>query len=307
MKRRGFIQTSLLAAGSLPFLSAAPARNASRRLTILYTNDQHSRIDPFPDNHPKYPGQGGFAARAALIDRIRAEGNEVLLLDAGDVFQGTPYFNYFGGELEFRLMSKMGYDACTLGNHDFDNGVDGFLKQAPHASFAFVNSNYHIDNAAMRARILENTVIRKGKYKIGIYGLGIDFEGLVAAENHRGLSYTDPLAAALRQEEILKKKQGCDLVICLSHLGYSYSDNKISDLTLAKQLNDTDLLIGGHTHSFLTEPVNIVNSAGKNTLVTQAGWAGLILGRIDILFNSKDMGWTAETAMQKISSNAIHG
>lgn len=307
MKRRDFIQASVLAAGSLPLMSAGSGTAGPRKLTILYTNDQHSRIDPFPDNHPKYPGQGGFAARAALIDSIRAEGNEVLLLDAGDVFQGTPYFNYFGGELEFKLMTMMGYDACTLGNHDFDNGVDGFLKQTPHAGFTFINSNYRIERADMRSVIQQNRVFRKGTCRIGVYGLGIDFEGLVAAENHRGVFYTDPVSVALEQEEILKKKRGCDLVICLSHLGYSYSENRISDLTLAKQLRNTDIIIGGHTHSFLEQPVNIVNSGGTGTLVTQAGWAGLVLGRIDIVFDSKGEGWKAHTAMQKISSNAIHG
>lgn len=307
MKRRDFVHYSVLGAGALPLMGAGMQAAKNRRLTILYTNDQHSRIDPFPDNHPRYPGQGGFAARAALIDSIRAEGNDVLLLDAGDVFQGTPYFNYFGGELEFKLMSLMGYDACTMGNHDFDNGVEGFLKQLPHASFPFINSNYRIEREDLQKALLPNTVLRKGGYRIGIYGLGIDFEGLVAAENHRGISYTDPLAAARKQEEILKKKQGCDLVICLSHLGYSYSGNRISDLTLAKQLQNTDLIIGGHTHSFLEQPVNIVNSAGSHTWVTQAGWAGLILGRIDIVPDNKDKGWKMQSAMQKISSNAIHG
>ena len=145
MHRRDFISRVAGGAAALG-LSSVPfdilARNEIIKLTILHTNDVHSHIDPFPMNDPKYPGMGGVAQRAAIIDKIRAEEKNVLLLDSGDIFQGTPYFNLYGGELEMKLMSKMQYDASTVGNHDFDNGLDGLAKQLPHASFPFLCSNY---------------------------------------------------------------------------------------------------------------------------------------------------------------------
>ena len=281
MIRRDFIKSVSLTAMAMPL---AGQKEKKKGLVILHTNDQHSRIDPFPANHPKYPGMGGFAKRAAYIDAIRKEGKEVLLLDAGDVFQGTPYFNFYGGELEFRLMSMMGYDAMTLGNHDLDNGVDGLLKQLPHARFDIINSNYAITHERLRKRIKPWKIYHRGGMKIGVYGIGVELEGLVHPQNCDGLQYMDPEKSALEMENILKNKD-CDLIICLSHLGHSYDSRKMSDLRLAKSLKCTDLIVGGHTHTFLDSPVKIVNSSGKNTLISQAGWAGIQLGRIDFEYH----------------------
>lgn len=300
MKRRDFIKGVGVAGLSTTQLSFA-IQKQKKKLVVLHTNDQHSRIDPFPKNHPKHAGLGGFARRAFLIDQIRNEGAEVLLLDAGDVFQGTPYFNFYGGELEFKLMSMMGYDAMTLGNHEFDNGIEGLMKQMPHAKFDFINANYGIENSALRGKVKPYKVFNKGGIKVGVYGLGVELAGLVQEEHYRGLVYQDPIKISQDVEKILKEKLHCDLVICLSHLGYSYDGMKVSDLELAKHVQYTDLILGGHTHTFLDTPVNIVNSYKKKIIISQTGWAGINLGRIDFEYNGNEGVLNTDSAMIKVS------
>lgn len=182
MKRRDFIQktaatSALLGLGGFS-LSSFKSVN-TKHLTILHTNDVHSYIDPFPANHPKNPNMGGVARRAALIESIRKENPNVLLLDAGDIFQGTPYFNYYGGELEFKLMSMMQYDLATIGNHDFDNGIEGLYAQLPHASFEFVSANYDFKNTIMNGHVKPYKIINKDGIKVGVFGLGVGLDGLV--------------------------------------------------------------------------------------------------------------------------------
>lgn len=256
-------------------------------LTILYTNDQHSRIEPFPDNDPKFANEGGFAKRAALIEKIRKEEENVLLLDAGDIFQGTPYFNYFSGEIEYKLMSLMKYDAVTFGNHDFDLGCENILKQMPHASFDFINCNYSFDDTALakNKKITPYKIYKRGNLKIGILGVGIDLENLVDKKFVGGVVYNDPVANANKWSLFLKQEEKCDYVICLSHLGYKYNNSKISDIIFGARTKNIDLIIGGHTHTFLDKPDIIKNSEGEEVQVTQVGWAGIWLGRIDINFS----------------------
>ncbi|MBL4651352.1 MAG: metallophosphatase [Flavobacteriales bacterium] len=251
------------------------------KLTVLHTNDMHSHIDPFPLNDPKYPGLGGIEKRAALINNIRSKEENILLLDAGDVFQGTPYFNMYGGELEFKLMSKMGYDACTIGNHDFDNGLEGLKKMIPHANFPFINCNYDFSNTLLDRSVIPHKIFYKSGLKIGVFGIGVELEGLVDLKNYGETKYLDPLEISNEKAKYLKKVEKCHLVICLSHLGHSYRSRKISDLVLAEKSKNIDLIIGGHTHTFLDKPIEIKNQARKKILVTQVGWAGIRLGRID--------------------------
>jgi 5'-nucleotidase len=287
--RRNFLKASaaLLAASSIPTgLKGLAIDSSDIGLTILHTNDWHSRIDPFPDNDPKYPGQGGAARRANRIAYIRSQVDNILLLDAGDVFQGTPYFNYYGGEPEFRLMSQMGYDAGTLGNHDFDNGIDGLVRMLPFASFPHVNCNYGFEGTNLEGKIKPHIILKKAGLSIGITGVGIDLEGLVPIENHKGIQYYNPVQRAEEQARYLKKDRGCDMVICLSHLGFEYQTNKASDRILAAGTEHIDLIIGGHTHTFMETPIQIANSVGKPVTINQVGWAGLRLGRIDYKFSS---------------------
>ena len=290
MKRRDFIEktaagTALLSLG----LSLSSFKSDIKHITILHTNDVHSHIDPFPADDPRNPNMGGAARRATLIETIRQENPNVLLLDAGDIFQGTPYFNYYGGELEFKLMSMMKYDLSTIGNHDFDNGVDGLAAQMPHASFEFVSANYDFKNTSMDGFVKPFKIFNKNGIKIGVFGLGIELEGLVDKKMYKETVWHNPVETAQDMVRILKKENKCDLVICLSHLGYKYSkedSNKISDLKLAELTKDIDLIIGGHTHTFLDKPTVVKNSVGKDVLVNQVGCYGINLGRIDFYFDN---------------------
>ena len=288
MKRREFIQktaasTTLLGLTGLSLTSfAAPV---VKHLTVLHTNDVHSYIDPFPADHPRNPGQGGVAKRAKLIEEIRKENANVLLLDAGDIFQGTPYFNYYGGELEYKLMAMMGYEIATIGNHDFDNGLQGMVSQLPNATFDFVSANYDFKNTIMAPFVKPYKIVHKNGIKIGVFGLGVGLEGLVDKNNYKETVYNDPIEIATDMARILKQNEKCDLVICLSHIGFKYNDPKmVCDLQLAQKTKDIDLIIGGHTHTFLDKPVIEKNKIGKDVIINQVGCYGLNLGRIDFYF-----------------------
>lgn len=287
MKRRDFLQQTaatgaFIGLGGLSLSFAKPAR---KHITILHTNDVHSHIEPFGPNDPRNPNMGGIARRATLVEKIRNENPNTLLLDAGDIFQGTPFFNFYGGELEFKLMSKLKYDAATIGNHDFDNGIDGLYAQLPHASFDFISSNYDFKNTVMDGHTHPHRIYTKDGVKIGIFGLGVELKGLVNDHLFKETKYLDPIEIATDMARILKEEKKCDLVICLSHLGYEYDSNKVSDVQLAKATKNIDLIIGGHTHTFLEKPTVVHNKVGEKVLINQVGCFGLYLGRIDFYLN----------------------
>jgi len=299
MKRRNFVQKGILLTGVTiiaPSLMAQTSNDKTKkikRITILHTNDTHSTIEPFPANHSKFPGKGGVVNRFNLIQQIRSEEENVLLLDAGDIFQGTPYFNMFGGVLEMKAMSKIGYDAATMGNHDFDGGMDGFLKAKEFANFPFLCANYDFSATILKDQTQESIIKEIGGLKVGIFGIGVALKGLVPDDKFGATVYLDPIENANRVSLELKKK-GCDLIICLSHLGYQYENDKISDLKLAAASKNIHLIIGGHTHTFLEKPTEVINYVGQIVLVNQVGWGGIHLGRIDFdiekrRFNTKDV------------------
>ncbi|UPT70562.1 MAG: metallophosphatase [Flavobacterium sp. JAD_PAG50586_2] len=300
MKRRDFIQSTALTSAfvGLGGLSLSSFNILeTKHLTILHTNDVHSYIDPFPPTHPKNPNMGGVARRAALIENIRKENPNVLLLDAGDIFQGTPYFNYYGGELEFKLMSMMKYDLATIGNHDFDNGIEGLYNQLPNANFEFVSANYDFKNTIMNGYVKPYKIFYKDGIKVGVFGLGVGLEGLVDKKNYKETVYNDPVGISQDMSRILKHQEKCDLVICLSHIGYKYQNepDKICDTKLATLTRDIDLIIGGHTHTFLDKPTVLKNADGKDVLVNQVGCYGINLGRIDFYFDND----TSKTSLGK--------
>jgi len=288
MNRRKFISQSitgsfLLANSSFP-LSAFSDDPDIVKLTILHTNDVHSRIDPFPMDGGRNQGLGGAERRAIMINNIRSAEDHVLLFDCGDIFQGTPYFNMFGGELELKLMSKMKYDAATMGNHDFDAGVEGFDKQLKHANFPFVVSNYNFDDSLLNGKINDHLIMDKAGIRIGIVGTGIKLRGLVPENLSKGVQYLDPIDAAQKKAEFLKKEKNCDFIVCLSHLGYAYRDSRVSDIHLAQNTSDIDLILGGHTHTFMRKADIRRNMKGEEVIISQAGWGGILLGRLDIYF-----------------------
>ncbi len=291
MKRRTFLKKSaaagtFLGVGSLGLLSFS-SEEKRKHITILHTNDTHSHIEPFSADHAQYPNMGGIARRYTLVKNIREENPNTLLLDAGDIFQGTPYFNFYGGEVEFKLMSKLGYDAATIGNHDFDNGIEGLLAQLPNADFPFLSANYDFKNTVLEGMVNPYKVFTKDGVRIGVFGIGIELQGLVSKKLYKETEYLDPVEISRATVSRLKNEENCELVICLSHLGYNYKDDKISDMQLASKTKDIDLIIGGHTHTFLPKPTVVKNSEGIDTIVNQVGWAGINLGRIDF-FLSED-------------------
>lgn len=265
--------------------AASLSRNELTKLVILHTNDVHSRLEPFPEDGSRNAGLGGAARRAAMIQAIRDTHEHVLLLDSGDIFQGTPYFNFFLGEPEIRVMTDMGYNATAMGNHDFDGGLENFEKQMrEHAAFPVVISNYDFSDTVMHQLYKSRMIIQKGKLKIGITGAGIQLDGLVPKNLYGATQYLDPLMCAVREADILKHDEKCDLVICLSHLGYKYGHSKISDITLAQNSRSIDIILGGHTHTFMDQPDYLRNREGENVIIHQVGWGGLRLGKMEITF-----------------------
>ena len=287
MNRKQFIYNTILATTglSMPF-NSVDLNKKQKKLTILHTNDMHSHIFPFKSG--KYKGLGGMAERATLIKSIRERNDNVLLFDAGDIFQGTPYFNFFGGELEFKLMSEMNYDAATLGNHDFDNGIRGFNDKLKYAKFSFINSNYDFSNTILNGKIKKFKIFKKDQIKIGVFGLGVELDGLVQKRLYGDTIYNDPIEVANEVSSKLKFDYDCDMIVCLSHLGLEYESDKVSDLKVAKNSSCIDLIIGGHTHSFLEKSIIVTNQINKKVIVSQAGYGGIKLGRLDFIFNKKN-------------------
>lgn len=300
--RRSFLKrVSLGAIGLTMFNHKLLAQEDLIKITILHTNDMHSRIEPFSSG--KFKGFGGMAQRSSIIEEIRKKEKNVLLFDAGDIFQGTPYFNYYGGEIEFKLMSEMKYDAATLGNHDFDNGLDGLKKQLKHASFPFLTSNYDFKKTILRNKFKSYKVFEKQGVKIGVFGLGIKLDGLVPKELYKETKYIDPILVANKVSDKLKNKLNCDLVICLSHLGLEYQSNKVSDIMVAKNTKNIDLIIGGHTHTFLEKPIITTNLENKKVIINQVGWGGINIGKIDFIFKQNKTNFDVKKSSIFVKKN----
>ena len=282
--RRAFLAGlgAALMASRWPLAAADPGEPAAPRLTLLHTNDTHSHLQPFGPG--PYQGLGGIARRATLVRQLRESLGATLLLDAGDVFQCTPYFNRYKGVLDYRLMSMLGYDAGTLGNHDFDNGVAGLLTAMAQARFPFLNCHLDARGAPeLQERLLPWLVLDQPGVKVGITGVCVDFAGLVAPANHLGVDWRDPvppLRAAVRR---LREVERVDLVVLLSHLGYDMQGAALDDLRLPGLVPGLDVIIGGHTHTFLDAPVRVPQALGETT-VFQVGFGGIHLGRLDLTF-----------------------
>jgi len=281
MERRNFIATLGAAAAVSGLTLRAEPTPETVRLTLLHTNDTHSRIEPFGPGNGAVSGKGGMARRATLVKELRSQLGNVLLLDAGDVFQGTPFFYQYKGSLDYQLMSMIGYDAATLGNHDFDNGVEALLKAMNEAKFPFVNCNFDMKGAPALAKRVQPWLVKKFPgLKVGITGVCVDFQGLVAPKNHEGVKWLDPIESLKPVIKHLREREKVDMVVLLSHLGYDLKGGGIDDRTLAATLPGIDVIIGGHSHTFLDAPVSIKNSGGE-TLVFQVGFGGVNLGRMD--------------------------
>ncbi len=284
MERRHFLASLAATAASqlaLRGAEAGPDSSTPSRITLLHTNDTHSHIEPFGPGNGAASGKGGIPRRATMVKQLRASIPNVLLLDAGDTFQGTPYFNQYKGKLDYELMSKVGYDASTLGNHDFDNGVGMLLEAMEFAKFPFLNCNYDCKGAPALAKRLTPWLIKEFPgFKVGLTGVGVEFKGLVSAENHKGVDWRSPDEALKPVIRHLREVEKVDLVVLISHLGYDLHGDAIDDLHLPKLVPGLDAIIGGHSHTFLDQPTRIQQDSGE-TLVFQVGWGGINLGRMD--------------------------
>lgn len=289
--RRNFLKTiaaSTFIAGSSSFYPAE-ADNTTK-ITILHTNDTHSQLEPFPEG-TRNAGMGGVARRATFVRKVRSENPNTLLVDGGDSFQGTPYFNFYHGELEIKSMSAIGYDVITLGNHDFDDGVESLVKALQHAKFEIVSVNYNVDNSPLKNFVKPYVVRNLSGVKVGLLGLGIDFDGLVTKNNHVGVTYQDPVEPARAIVKELREVHKVDLVVALSHLGFRYENEptKPSDVNIAKAIPDIDFIVGGHTHTFMKEPEVIKHANDKQTLIFQVGFGGINVGRVDFTFSKQKL------------------
>ena len=257
-------------------------------ITILHTNDTHSQIDPLPANDQN-AGKGGVARRATLVKRIRKENPNTLLVDAGDVLQGTPYFNFYRGEVEYKAMSAIGYDAGTLGNHEFDNGVEALAAALKFANFDIVSANYDVKGTVLEGRVKPYVVKTVGGIRVGLFGLGVSPVALITPENFKGITYIDPVIAARDAVKTLREKERCNLVVCMSHLGYSPTPRRtdtIGDSQVAAQVDGIDFIASGHSHLFMDQPVEQTQPCGAKTLIFQVGKSGINVGRIDFTFRS---------------------
>ncbi len=284
--RRNFLGTSAaFGATAVVFPRALfTATAADTVITILHTNDTHSQIDPLPAND-KNAGKGGVARRPTLVRRIRKENPNTLLIDAGDVLQGTPYFNFYKGEVEYKAMSAIGYDVGTLGNHEFDNGVESLATALKFANFDIVSANYDVKGTVLESRVKPYVVKTVGGIRIGLFGLGISPTALITAENFKGVTYIDPVVAARDVVKKLREQEHCALVVCMSHLGY-IQDGKSGDLFVASQVDGIDFIASGHTHTFMEKPVTQTQPCGAKTLIFQVGKSGIYVGRVDFTFRS---------------------
>jgi 5'-nucleotidase len=297
--RRDFLGASIAAGLSLSFPKGlrslyTPARAAvwapllepqkgETLITVLHTNDTHSQIDPILENDKTYPGKGGVARRATLVKRVRKENPNTLLIDAGDVCQGTPYFNFYRGEVEYKAMSLIGYDVGTIGNHEFDNGVESLAKALSFANFDIVSTNYDVRGSALESKVKTHVVKEVGGLRIGLFGLGISPTGLITPDNFKPLLYLDPVRTSRDVTKLLREQERCTLVLSMSHLGY-YPDAKngeVGDTQVAAQVEGIDFIASGHTHTFMEKPVLQKNPAGKDTIIFQVGRSGIYVGRVD--------------------------
>ena len=260
---------------------------AAQDLVILHTNDVHSQMD-IPTGG-EGAGLGGVERRAAYIAEMRQlYPRNLILLDAGDYNQGTPYFNLFGGKMEVEVMNAMGYDASVLGNHEFDNGQEDLAKRLKKAKYATLCANYSFKKTPLKCAVKPYTIIKRNGYKIGIIGATVTLQGVVMASAIKNLTFQNPVPIVNQWAEMLKKEKKCDLVICLSHLGYDGgSPQRPSDIYLAEHSRHIDIIIGGHTHTLLEQPDVRKNLDGKEVPIVQAGSRGAYIGRVDIYMDNK--------------------
>ena len=269
--------------GLLFIISISLNAQETKKLVILHHNDTHSRIEPLPDNTPSYAGMGGIIRQNAYVEEVRSENPHVLLFHSGDFVQGTPYFNMFKGEVEIACMNFMQYDAVCLGNHEFDNGLSALAAMIRAAQFPVVATNLDFTGTPLEGLTHPYLIIERGGLKIGIIGLTVSLKKLVAQSSYQGVKYLDPIQTANATAALLKNREACDLVICLSHLGYYSGKKEVDDIILAQESENIDIILGGHSHTFLRFADRRLNKNGAEVVINQVGDRGIYMGRLDVV------------------------
>jgi 5'-nucleotidase len=256
-----------------------------KQLVILHSNDTHSQILPFKTQmgDTLKAGRAGFLRRITLLKEERQKHPDLLYFDSGDFFQGSAYFTMFKGDVEIGLMNQMGIDATTIGNHEFDFGLDNMAQAFRKATFPILCTNYDFTGTVMEGLTKPWIIIKRNGLKIGVFALCPKLAGLVSAKNCPGVKYLDPARMALETATMLKEQQKCDMVICISHLGWN-SNRGEDDLYMIKGSRNIDLVLGGHSHTYMEELYYEKNLDGKPVPVDQNGKSGIFLGKIIVDF-----------------------
>lgn len=257
-------------------LSISVSLSAQKKVVILHTNDTHSQIEPLPSTDKRFPNMGGVVNRKAIIDSIRNVEKNVLLLDAGDFVQGTPYFNLYHGRVEAQALNLMGYEVGTLGNHEFDYGLDTLRMILQHIDYPIVNCNYDFTETVLNGMTKPFVILKKGGIKIGIIGAGVNPDGLIQTDKYKGMKFKPINESVNYYAKILKNDYKCDLIVALTHIGIE------NDKKLASSSSDIDLVVGGHSHTFLNSPLRIKNKNDREILVYQVGKSAPYIGKIEI-------------------------
>lgn len=285
--RKTFIY-GLLAGLGLMYMTVCPlkAQDAVPHIQVVHTNDTHSCVMPVNPNFSDtaQADKGGFVRRVALVKELRRKDPEMLLFDSGDFSQGSAYYNLYKGEVEVKLMNEMRYDAATLGNHEFDFGLENLKRILQMADFPFVCANYGFEGTVLEGMVKPYVVLNRKGLKVGVFGLGPKMEGLVSAENCKGVTYEDPIQAANRVAAHLKQTEHCDLVVCLSHLGWNIAGT--DDAELIPATRNIDLVLGGHSHSYFEHPKMVKNAEGKEVVCNQMGKNGRYVGTLRLSFSA---------------------
>lgn len=276
MKR---FQILLLLVFALNFVVTVYAQD-NKQLIILQTSDVHSRLEPINQAGDRNYGEGGFVRRATFLNQFRKDHKNVLLFDCGDISQGTPYYNMFRGEVEVKLMNEMGYDAMTIGNHEFDFDLDNMARLFKLANFPIVCANYDLEATVLKDLVKPYVILERNGLKVGVFGLGTQPEGMIQANKCEGVIYKDPIQVSNEVAALLKAK-GCDLVVCLSHLGIQMDEH------LVAKTRNIDAILGGHSHTFMKEPKKYLNMDGKETTIMHSGKSGVRVGRLDLTLKRK--------------------
>lgn len=263
------------------FVCSLVSAQQTKNLLILQTSDTHSQIEPVEQKGDRDYQKGGYARRAAVIDYQRNLNPQLLLFDCGDFCQGTPYFNLFKGDVEITLMNKLHYDAATIGNHEFDFGLDNMARIFKKAQFPIVCANYDCSNSVLKDCVKPYVVLQREGLRIGVFGLSPRLKGLVQEKNYGSLVYLDPVETANRMASLLRDKEKCDVVVCLSHLGINM------DKELVPQIRNIDVVLGGHSHTFMKEPISLTDKDGKTVKVLHTGARGVKVGLIQMTLEEK--------------------